>query len=117
MIWHFTRYDLSAFQLGVNTLQDLRWYPVAVPWYLSSHWFKPVIKPHSSFGLSLGSATSKIFLLNLPLILLKKKKIGIRIQFQLLRRAGQMAAVFEDSGKMVPGDFSNPHNRVSRCAL
>lgn len=67
-----SQYDLPAFHLGVNTLCDLCWSPIAVVHYPKSHWFKSILEPHNSFGLSLGSATSKIFLFNLLFIPFKE---------------------------------------------
>lgn len=72
LTFHSVRF--ACFSSWNNTLWDLCRSPISMLHYPRSHWFESFLEPHNSFLLSLGSATSKTFVFNLPLIPLNKKK-------------------------------------------
>lgn len=66
LTFHSVRF--ACFSSWNNTLWDLCRSPISMLHYPRSHWFESFLEPHNSFLLSLGSATSKTFVFNLPLI-------------------------------------------------
>lgn len=81
LTFHSVRF--ACFSSWNDTLCDICQSPIAMPHYPRSHWFESFLEPHNSFWLFLGSATSKTFVFNLPLIPLKKKN-GISFYFSFL---------------------------------